>query len=150
MMGTFYQYLCRLSFALLTILGWYHGQLQQYLSVGDESICFTTDIRAKNDDSSEKSLLYFKERKQDYVYDISPPTYSKICADLSESDRENDDQFETSSTQDLAIFNANFWGLISGFITTFHDKQNAVSLAHSGHSIFEYDDLYIQYRVIRL
>lgn len=154
MKGKFYQYLCSLLFALLTVLGWYYGQLQQYISVENNNelgFHFTTDICNTCHKSPEKSFVLVKEHESEDLYNIIRPHYSKLRANLSENDSENDENVETSGTSELALFlRGDFWRLISGFVITFHDKQNAVSFAHSEHLKLFYDDLYIQYRVIRL
>ncbi|WP_449397609.1 hypothetical protein [Chryseobacterium wanjuense] len=154
MKGKFYQYLCSLLFALLTVLGWYYGQLQQYVSVENNNelgFHFTTDICSTCDKSTDKSFVLIKEHEGQDLYNISRPHYSKLRANLSENDSENDENVESSASSELAmLLRGDFWRLISGFVITFHDKQNAVSLAHSEHLIIPYDDLYIQYRVIRL
>ncbi|WP_185248289.1 hypothetical protein [Chryseobacterium bernardetii] len=154
MKGKFYQYLCSLLFALLTVLGWYYGQLQQYVSVENNNelgFHFTTDIGSTCDKSSGKSFVLTKENEGEDLYNISRPHYNKLRANLSENDSENDENLETSASSELTmLLRGDFWRLISGFVITFHDKQNAVSLAHSEHLIIPYDDLYIQYRVIRL
>ena len=133
----FFQYLYSLLFALLTILGLYYGQVEQYMSTGDSSdLDFVADI--------------FTQQDKIKTYDLSRPYYSKIRA-LSEIETETDEKVETSSFPELAIFfREDFWRLMSGFVNRYHDKQNAISLAHSEQLSLSDDDLYIQYRVIRL
>lgn len=149
MKGRFYQYLYSLLFALLTVLGLYYGQIQQYISTSTSSnFQFTTDIGQK--ENMLDSFAFLKDHHTNYSYNLSRPRYTKIRA-LSENDNENDENVEASASSEIAIvFKGDFWRLISGFVTIFHDKQNAVSFAHSEHLILPYDDLYIQYRVIRL
>ncbi|MET3035936.1 hypothetical protein ABXT08_07540 [Chryseobacterium sp. NRRL B-14859] len=148
----FYQYLYSLLFAWLTVLGWYYGQIQQYISTDTSSdLHFTTDILVHQKKSIEESFAFLKNHEANDSYDISHPRYNKIRANLSENDNENEDNIEASSSPELlALFRDGFWHLISGFVTTFHDKQIAVSLAQSEHLRSLHDDLYIQYRVIRL
>ncbi len=152
MKGRFYQYLYSLLFALLTILGLYYGQMQQYISTDTSSdFQFTADILTKQDTSSKESFVFLKENEARGLYNVSRPRYNKIRASLSESDTENDDNVETSASSELLIFlREGFWNLISDFVTIFHDRKIAVSLAHSELLKTLHDDLYIQYRVIRL
>ncbi|MDW9382399.1 hypothetical protein [Chryseobacterium sp. JV558] len=148
----FYQYLYSLLFALLTVLGWYYGQIQQYISTDTPSgLHFTSDLLVHEKKSIEESFAFLKNQEANDAYHISHPRYNKIRANLSENENENDENVETSgSTELLALFKDGFWHLISGFVTTFHDRQIAVSLAQAEHLKPLYDDLYIQYRVIRL
>jgi len=151
MKGRFYQYLYSLLFALLTVLGLYYGQMQQYISTNKSSdFQFSTDVRIGQNENNLDSFAFLKDHDTNDSYNLSRPRYNKIRA-LSENDSENDENVEVSASSEIAmLFKGDFWSLISGFVTTFHDKQNAVSLAHSEHLILPYDDLYIQYRVIRL
>ncbi len=151
MKGRFYQYLYSLLFALLTVLGLYYGQMQQYISTSTSSnFEFTTDVFNGHKENRSDSFAFLKDHDANDSYNLSRPHYTKIRA-LSENDSENDENVETSASSEIAIlFKGDFWRLISGFVTTFHDKKNAVSFAHSGQLILPYDDLYIQYRVIRL
>lgn len=137
---------------MLTILGWYYGQIQQYISTDIPSdIHFTTDLLIHKKKSFKESFAFLKNKEGNDAYNESHPRYNKIRANLSENDNENDDNVETSgSTQLLAFFKDGLWHLISGFVTTFHNRQIAVSLAQSEHLKTLDDDLYIQYRVIRL
>ncbi|MFZ4928295.1 hypothetical protein [Chryseobacterium sp. Mn2064] len=148
----FYQYLYSLLFALLTVLGWYYGQLQQYISTDTSSdFCFSTDILIHEKKNIADSFAFIKDHETNDSYNVIHPRYNKIRANLSENDTENDDNVETSASPELlALFREGFWHLISDFVTTFHDRQIAVSLAQSEHIKLLYDDLYIQYRVIRL
>ncbi|PRB86051.1 hypothetical protein [Chryseobacterium culicis] len=148
----FHQYLYSLLFALLTVLGWYYGQIQQYISTDISSeLHFTTDLIVHQNKSFKAPFAFLKNHEANDAYNVSHPRYNKIRANLSENDNENDDNVETSgSTELLALFKDGFWHLISGFVTTFHDRQIAVSLAQSEHLKPLDDDLYIQYRVIRL
>nr|WP_315032524.1 hypothetical protein [uncultured Chryseobacterium sp.] len=141
-----------LLFALLTVLGWYYGQIQQYISTDTPpDLHFTTDILVHQKKCIEESFAFLKNHEANDSYNISRPRYNKIRANLSENDNENDDNVESSgSTELLSLFKDGFWHLISDFVTTFHDKQIAVSLAQSEHLKPLHDDLYIQYRVIRL
>jgi len=154
MKGKFYQYLCSLLFVLLTVLGWYYGQLQQYVSVQNNielDFHFTKDIINISDKSPEKSFVLIKQNEYQDLYNIDRPHYSKLRANLSENDSENDENVEASASSDIStLVRGDFWRFISGFGTTFHNKQNAVSFAHVQHLKLSYDDLYIQYRVIRL
>lgn len=154
MKGKFFQYLCSLLFALLTVLGWYYGQLQQYISVENSnqfSFHFTTDIHDAQNESFEKSFVLIKDFGFENFYTTTLPHYNKLRANLSENDTENDENVETSASSNAAmLLRGDFWRLISGFVITYHDKQNAISFAHSGHLKLPCDDLYIQYRVIRL
>jgi len=148
----FYQYLYSLLFAWLTVLGWYYGQLQQYISTDISSgIHFTTDLLVHQEKSINDFFALINNHEANDAYNISHPRYNKIRANLSENDNENDDNVETfGSTEILALFKDGFWHLISEFVTTFHNRQIAVSLAQSEHLKLLHDDLYIQYRVIRL
>jgi len=148
----FYQYLYSLLFAWLTVLGWYYGQIQQYISTDISSgLQFTTDLLVHQKKSIDDSFAFINSHEGNDAYNISHPRYSKIRANLSENDNENDDNVETlGSGELLALFKDGFWHLISGFVTTFHNRQIAVSLAQSEHLKPLHDDLYIQYRVIRL
>ncbi|WP_165828241.1 hypothetical protein [Chryseobacterium phosphatilyticum] len=139
-------------FALLTVVGWYYGQIQQYISTNTPSdLHFSTDILVHQKKSIEESFAFLKNHEANDSYNISHPRYNKIRANLSENDNENDDNVETSgSTELIALFKDGFWHLMSGFVTTFHDRKIAVSLAQSEHLKPLDDDLYIQYRVIRL
>ncbi|WP_426482310.1 hypothetical protein [Chryseobacterium sp. R2ACT005] len=141
-----------LLFALLTILGWYYGQIQQYISTNTSSgLHFTYDLLVHQKKSSKESFAFLTNQKVHDAYGVSRPRYNKIRADLSENENENDDNVESSgSTELLPLFKDGFWHLISGFVATFHNRQIAVSLAQSAHLKPLYDDLYIQYRVIRL
>ncbi|WP_170872062.1 hypothetical protein [Chryseobacterium sp. RU33C] len=141
-----------LLFAMLTIVGWYYGQIQQYISTDIPSdIHFTTDLLIHKKKSFKESFAFLKNNEANDTYNVSHPRYNKIRANLSENDNENDDNVETSgSTQLLALFKDGLWHLISGFVTTFHNRQIAVSLAQSENLKTLDDDLYIQYRVIRL
>lgn len=147
----FFQYLYSLSFALLTVLGLYYGQMQQYIFTDAPSdLDFTTDISIRHSQKDSESLRFPENRDEIDSYNYSRPHFCKIRA-LSETDPENDDNVETSESPEFAMMlREDFWKLISGFVTTYHDKQNAVSFAHSEHLKISYDDLYIQYRVIRL
>lgn len=137
---------------MLTIVGWYYGQIQQYISTDIPSdIHFTTDLLIHKKKSFKESFAFLKNNEANDTCNVSHPRYNKIRANLSENDNENDDNVETSgSTQLLALFKDGLWHLISGFVTTFHNRQIAVSLAQSEHLKTLDDDLYIQYRVIRL
>ncbi|WP_227943737.1 hypothetical protein [Chryseobacterium sp. X308] len=148
----FYQYLYSLLFAMLTVLGWYYGQIQQYISTDISSdLHFTTDLLVHEKKSFKDSFAFLKNNEAHDTYNVSHPLYNKIRANLSENDNENDDNVETSgSTELLALFKDGFWHLISGFVTTFHNRQIAVSLAQSELLKTLHDDLYLQYRVIRL
>lgn len=148
----FYQYLYSLLFALLTVLGWYYGQIQQYISTDTSSdLHFTTDLLVHQKKSIKKSFAFIKNQETNDAYNISHPRYNKIRANLSENDNENDDNLETSDSTELhVLFKDGFWHLISGFVTTFHDRKIAVSLSQSEYLKTLHDDLYIQYRVIRL
>ncbi|WP_300690844.1 hypothetical protein [Chryseobacterium sp.] len=148
----FYQYLYSLLFALLTVLGWYYGQLQQYISTDIPSdFHFTSDILVHQKKNIENSFAFLKDHEASDSYNVSHPRYNKIRANLSENDTENDDNVETSASSELlALFRDGFWHLISDFVTTFHNRQIAVSLAQSEQLKPLHDDLYIQYRVIRL
>jgi len=152
MQKRFYQYLYSLLFVWLTVLGWYYGQIQQYISTDISSdLHFTTDLLVHQKKSFKESFAFLKNHEANDAYNVSHPRYNKIRANLSENDNENDDNVETSgSTELLALFKDGFWHLISGFVTTFHNRQIAVSLAQSEHLKPLHDDLYIQYRVIRL
>ncbi|MBV8325131.1 hypothetical protein [Chryseobacterium sp.] len=152
MQKRFYQYLYSLLFALLTVLGWYYGQIQQYISTDTPSdFHFTTDILTQQKKSIQKSFAFIKTHETNDTYNISHPRYNKIRANLSENDSENDDNVDhPDSTELLALFKDGFWHLISDFVTIFHDQQIAVSLAQHEHLTPLHDDLYIQYRVIRL
>ncbi|REC46631.1 hypothetical protein DRF67_13895 [Chryseobacterium pennipullorum] len=152
MRNRFHQYVYSLLFALLTVLGWYYGQIQQYISTDTSSgIEFTTDMLVHQKKDIEESFAFLTTHEANDVYNISHPRYNKIRADLSENDTENEDNVETSGSAELiALFKDGFWHLMSGFVTTFHDRKIAVSLAHSEHLKPLDDDLYIQYRVIRL
>ncbi|REC76734.1 hypothetical protein DRF60_12590 [Chryseobacterium elymi] len=66
MKGKFYQYLYSLLFALLTVLGWYYGQLQQYVSVEDNELGF--HFCSTCDKSSEKSFVLIKEHEGQDLY----------------------------------------------------------------------------------
>lgn len=147
----FFQYLYSLLFALLTILGLYYGQVEQYMSTGDSSdLDFVADIQIKENRTGDNSFDIFTQQDKIKTYDLSRPYYSKIRA-LSEIETETDEKVETSSFPELAIFfRKDFWRLMSGFVNRYHDKQNAISLAHSEQLSLSDDDLYIQYRVIRL
>jgi hypothetical protein len=152
MKGRFYQYVYSLLFALLTVLGWYYGQVQQYMS-GDvnSGIVFVSDTGLSQNKKSDDSFLLTGNYNTADHYGISHPHYSKLKANLSENDNENDDNIDSSeSSEMLSILRGGFWDLISGFVTTFHDRKIAVTLAHSGLLKTLHDDLYIQYRVIRL
>ncbi|WP_407846865.1 hypothetical protein [Chryseobacterium sp. KCF3-3] len=148
----FYQYLYSLLFALLTVLGWYYGQIQQYISTDISSdLHFTTDLLVHQKKSFKESFTFLKNHEANNAYNVSHPRYNKIRANLSENDNENDDNVESSgSTELIALFKDGFWHLISGFVTTFHNRQIAVSLSQSEHLKTLHDDLYLQYRVIRL
>lgn len=151
MQKRFHQYLYSHLFALLTVLGWYYGQIQQYIST-DDSSCFqlTGDSLDQGNKNSVDPFVFIKNHEANDIYTISHPLYRKIKANLSENDTENDDNVEALASSDiLSIFRDRFWHLNSDFIT-FHDRQIAVSLAQSEHLKPLYDDLYIQYRVIRL
>ncbi|MFC3157970.1 hypothetical protein [Chryseobacterium arachidis] len=121
------------------------------MSTDDSSdIDFTANIFIRDHQKDGKTLRSLERQAEIDCYNHSRPHFSKIRA-LSESDSENDDNVETSASPEFAMMlRDEFWKLVSGFVTIFHDKQNAVSFAHSEHLILSYDDLYIQYRVIRL
>lgn len=152
MQKRFYQNLYSLLFALLTVLGWYYGQLQQYISTDTPSdFHFTTDILTQQAKKVQESFSFIKTHETNATYNTCHPRYNKIRANLSENDSENDDNVDNSdSTELIALFKDGFWHLISDFVTIFHDKKIAVSLAQSEHLNPLHDDLYIQYRVIRL
>lgn len=151
MKGRFYQYLYSLLFALLTVLGLYYGQVQQYISTNTSpDFQFTTDILIRQNENKLDSFAFLNSHNAHDSYNLSRPRYNKIRA-LSENDSENDDNVDTSASSELSLLlREDLWRLISGFVTIFHDRQNAVSFAHSEHLKLSYDDLYIQYRVIRL
>ncbi|WP_131667045.1 hypothetical protein [Chryseobacterium taiwanense] len=152
MKGRFHQYLYSLLFVLLTVLGLYYGQMQQYISTDiSPDFQFTTDILTKQDNSAEEFTVFAKEYGKDDLYSIEHPRYNKIRANLSENDTENDENVETSASSELLmLFREGFWHLISDYVTVFHDRKIAVSLSHSRLLKTLTDDLYIQYRVIRL
>lgn len=147
-----YQYLYSLLFAILTVLGFYYGQLQQYISADNDSVfeC-SSEILSNPDRQSAKSLMFDNAHETDGSLTTQHPRFNKIRANLSENDTENDDTVEPGASSALMmLYRDGFWHLISDFVTTFHDRKIAISLAH-----FELlkplcDDLYIQYRVIRL
>jgi len=152
MKGRFYQYLYSLLFAGLTVLGFYYGQLQQYISADNDSV-FELGAETLNtqDRHAAKSVMFLNEHETDGALTIEHPRFTKIRANLSENDTENDDTVETGASSGLMmLFRDGFWHLISDFVTTFHDQKIAVSLAHSELLKPLCDDLYIQYRVIRL
>ncbi|WP_042721060.1 hypothetical protein [Flavobacterium sp. B17] len=152
MKGRFYQYVYSLLFALLTVLGWYYGQVQQYMSGDDSSrvVFLTNDVLQQNKKYDDSYVFTGNHTTADH-YGISHPHYNKLKANLSENDNENDDNIDSSeSSEMLGILREGLWDLISGFVTTFHDRKIAVTLAHSGLLKTLHDDLYIQYRVIRL
>ncbi len=153
MLERFYQYIYSLSFVLLTVSGLYYGQMQQYISTDTPSdIDFTTDVLIKEVQETEHSFAFLKNQTDYELYNLTRPHYNKIRA-LSENDNENenDEKVESSDSLEFAmLLREDFWSLISGFVKTFHNRQIAVSLAHSEHLKLQYDDLYIQYRVIRL
>lgn len=146
MSSRFYQFLYSSLFALLTVLGMYDGQLQQYISQ-DTSF----DLQYSSGLSQNEHPVFYigKEDRKFCLYTADHPHYINICADFSEIDSENDDNVETSPEL-LTLFKEDFRHLISNFVTKFHDKKVAVSLAHSELLHPSQDDLYIQYRVIRL
>lgn len=148
----FHQYLYSLLFALLTVLGWYYGQIQQYVSTDvPPDFQFTADIRTPQKKNTENSFVFLKGHDTLDFYSIERPHYYKIRANLSENDTENDDNVETSAPSGLLIpFRDSFWRSTSNLVTTFHNKQISVSLARLGHLKPLHDDLYIEYRVIRL
>lgn len=152
MKGRFYQYVYSLLFALLTVLGWYYGQVQQYIS-GDENsgITFVSDSGISQNKKSDTSFLLTGNHNTADLYNISHPHYSKLKANLTENDNENDENVDSSESLEMFfLLREGFWNLISDFVTTFHNRKTAVTLAHSGLLKTMYDDLYIQYRVIRL
>ncbi|MDQ1096887.1 MULTISPECIES: hypothetical protein [Chryseobacterium] len=148
-----YQYLCSLLFAALTVLGFYYGQLQQYISADHDDSVFELgpETRMTQDKHSVKSLVLINEHDTDGFVTNEHPLYNKIRANISENDPENDDTVETGASSGLLmLFRDGFWNFISDFVTTFHNHKIAVSLAHSELLKPLCDDLYIQYRVIRL
>lgn len=145
----FLQYLCSL-FALLTIFNWYYWEIQQKNPANTPSSIQTTlDILKKAKKNNTKSFLFLKDHEDSNSYSISRPKYRKFRTNLFENNTENDENDENSvSSKLITLFKDRFSQPTSDF--TFHDKQIAVSLAQSEHLIPLRDDLYIQYRVIRL
>lgn len=146
MSSRFYQFLYSSLFALLTVLGMYNGQLQQYTS---KDISSDLQYADRLDQSSPTAFHFGKDNGKFCLYTPDHPYYIKICADFFEIDSENDDNVK-ASPEVLTLFKGDFGHLISGFVATFHDREIAVSLAHSELLQSSQDDLYIQYRVIRL
>ncbi|WP_326983264.1 hypothetical protein VUJ46_01585 [Chryseobacterium sp. MYb264] len=151
MLERFYQYLYSLSFVLLTVLGLYYGQMQQYISTDIPSdLDFSTDVLIREAENAVHPLAFLKDKNDPSLYGLSRPAYNKIRA-VPENDSENDENPETSDTSDFILFlKEDFWSLMTGFVRSFHNRQIAVSLAYSQHLKLQYDDLYIHYRVIRL
>lgn len=150
MKGKFQQYFYSVLFAVLTVLGWYYGMLQQYISLENDSDFLTSEVSQAKQNSSDELKLYLNGNEANDIYNIIRPHYHKLSA-LSESDSENDENAETSYSPEIAIFTgADFWLKIPAFLTTFHNNKNTVAFAHSEQQIPLSDDLYIQYRVIRL
>lgn len=145
-----YQYLYSVLFVLATVMSWYYGQVQQYIS-GNETpdIQFQTDFNILQKEKTNSFIL--DEQNAGLHYDISRSNYSKLKANLSENDNENDDyQDPAGSTDVLKIAKTEFGHLIPDFVTIFHDRKIAVSLSNTELLNPSHDDLYIQYRVIRL
>ncbi len=145
-----YQYLYSLLFVLSTIMSWYYGQVQQYIS-GNETpdIEFHTDFDSLQKEKTNSFLS--DDHHQTPKCDVSHSHYNKLRASLSENDNENDDyQDPAGSTDVLKIAKAEFGRLLSDGVTTYHDRKIAVSLSNTELLNTSQDDLYIQYRVIRL
>ncbi|CAA7386648.1 hypothetical protein [Chryseobacterium fistulae] len=154
MLRRFSQYLFNLLFVLLTILGLYSGQIQQYLSTNTESTLQSFTFITKQNKQIEKSFAFLKNKDNEAQdqYNISHPFYHKLRANLSENenDNENENVESSGSTEILITLREELWRFISDFVTIYHSKQSAVSLAHSEYIKPNQDNLYIQYRVIRL
>jgi len=151
MLERIHQYLYSLSFALLTVLGLYYAQMQQYVSTDTPSdLDFSTDVLIREVEGRVRSFAFLEDKTDPDLYSLTRPPYNKIRA-VSENDSENDENLENSGSPDFAmLLKEDFCNLIGGYVQTFHNRQIAVSLAHSEHLKRQYDDLYIQYRVIRL
>ncbi|MFP7657316.1 hypothetical protein ACJ5H0_16400 [Chryseobacterium proteolyticum] len=150
MRGRFHQYLFTFLFALLTVLGLYSGQIPEY---PDFDVNFNS--KSVSDDSSENNIkhsyAFLRDHELHDQYVVSHLPYHKLRANLSESDNENDDNVETSGfTGPPICLGTDIGHLKSDFVTIFHNRQSALSLANSEHLKYFNDDLYIQYRVIRL
>ncbi|MBK1895592.1 hypothetical protein [Chryseobacterium paridis] len=150
MQGRFHQYLFTFLFALLTVLGLYSGQVPEYpdfdISFNSKSVSdYSTENNVKH------SYAFLTDQELHDQYTVSHLPYHKLRANLSESDNENDDNVETSGFTELPVFLREDIGYLkSDFVTIFHNRQSAVSFANSEHLKYFNDDLYIQYRVIRL
>jgi hypothetical protein len=152
MLRKFYQNIFSLFFVLLTVLGWYYGQIQQY--VYSDSISDYTFIHSYSNGSSAINNATFTFLRGDRPSNICGnfhPRYRKIKANLSENENENDESLDSSSPDDVLILRQSFWRFISALVTATHNRQSSVSFSHySKHLKLLFDDLYIQYRVIRL
>lgn len=145
-----YQYLYSVLFVLATVMSWYYGQVQQYISNDNTSnIEFLTDINIVKKKKTDSFL--FTENNAAFHYTISHPHYNKLRANLSENDNDNDDNTESSgSTELLKIAGDEYGHSLADFVTIFHDRKIAISLLNTELLNSFHDDLYIQYRVIRL
>lgn len=150
MKGKFQQYFYSVLFAVLTVLGWYYGMLQQYISLENSSDFLISEVSQVKQNSSDELKLYLNGNEANDIYNIIRPHFHKLSA-LSESDSENDENAEASCSPEIVLFSGDdLWLKIPIFLTSFHSSKNAVAFAHSEQKISLFDDLYIQYRVIRL
>ncbi|ASK32278.1 hypothetical protein CEY12_20285 [Chryseobacterium sp. T16E-39] len=148
MRGRFHQYLFTVLFALLTVLGLYSGQISTYTTFDIDFTPYTSSASPGNGNSSDFSLNNQEFKDQ---YSISRPPYHKLRANLSENENENDDTVETSALPELLVFfRESSLYFRSDLVSIFHNRQSAVFFANSEHLKLSTDDLYIQYRVIRL
>jgi len=145
-----YQYLYSVLFVLSTVMSWYYGQVQQYISDDNTSdIEFLTDIHSVKKKTVDSFL--FTEKNTAFHYNSSHPRYNKLRANLSESDNDNDDNTESSGSTDLLkIARDEFGHSFADCVTIFHDRKIAISLLNTELLNSPHDDLYLQYRVIRL
>lgn len=145
-----YQYLYSVLFVLATVMSWYYGQVQQYISDDNTAdIEFLSDIHSVKKKTTDSFV--FAENNTAFHYTNSHPHYNKLRANLSENDNDNDDNTESSgSTELLKIIRNEFGHSLADCVTIFHDRKIAISLLNTELLNTLHDDLYIQYRVIRL
>lgn len=152
MLRKFYQNIFSLFFVLLTVLGWYYGQIQQYIY--SDSVSDYTFSYSHSNNNSTINNVSFSFLRGDQLRNFCGnyhPRYRKIKANLSDNENENDENIDSSSQDDVLLLRQYFWNFIPAFVTIIHDRQNSVSFSHySKHLKLLFDDLYIQYRVIRL